>query len=653
MSIKVALVSPKNIEICNPMINANHMVEYINNIVDSQKVSIVVFPELSLTGYTCGDLFNNELLLNEVTLALNYIVKETSKLPKNSSPLIFLGAPIVYNDKLYNCAVAIKDGKILGCIPKVYIPNYNEFYEKRWFASGKSLDINNKLKINNDIVPITPYIIFKVIDKDTLLSTDVKISTEICEDLWAPIPPSSIHCQNGANLIINLSASNEIIGKTQYREELIKIHSAKNMCSYLYTSASNDESTTDVVFSNHKIAANNGHLILSDKNHSIEIVDIYSEYCLNERIKFNTFSDMTEEYKRDYIHIDVNLYISKNIQKVSQTPFLTSNDMKERTREIIEIQSIGLAQRLKKINCKKVVIGVSGGLDSTLALIVANETFKKLGYDEKGIIGITMPCFGTSEKTFHNSIKLMESMNIDFRIIDISETVKSHLKDINHPIDKYDIAYENAQARERMQVLMDIANSENAIVIGTGDMSELAIGWCTFNGDHMSMYSLNCSIPKTCVREMVRQYSDIVENDNIQEVLKDIINTPISPELLPLNIDGSISQKTEDTVGSYIIHDFCLFYMLRYNFTPKHIYDLFCNSFDRQLTSDEKIKIINNMMTFYKRFFTQQFKRNCSPDGPKVGSVSLSPRGDWKMPSDANYELWLKELKNELKIIEN
>lgn len=649
--IEAAALTPVSIQIGNPKYNVDKMLELITEInkknrTGERQTRIAVYPELCVTGYTCGDLFNQSALLYSAEQELKRFIKQSDD---EFNPIIFAGMPIRKDNQLFNCAVAIFRGKILGVIPKTFIPNYGIYYEARYFKpSVYSLD--NEIVMYGETVPFTPNLLIE--DK----KSGAIVSAEICEDLWVPIPPSSYHCLHSANIIVNLSASNETIGKTEYREDLVKMHSAKCICGYVYASASRDESTTDTVFSGHSIIAENGYINAETKftkNTDITYGEIDIEKCMNDRAVSSSYMGVQD--RQDYKHVYVHTFEPKSDKFKSNRelpvlPFVPYN-IDSRSEEILNLQAAGLAQRLKKIHCSKVVIGISGGLDSTLALIASVEAFKINNYNMKGITAITMPGFGTTSRTLDNSKHLMKALNVTSYEISIKDACIKHYNDIQHNIDVHDVTYENVQARERTQVLMDMANKCNAIVVGTGDLSELALGWCTYNGDQMSMYGVNSSIPKTLVRSIVYSYAK-KQNNEIREILFDVCNTPISPELLPPNPDGTIAQKTEDSIGSYAVHDFILYYMLRYGFSPKKIYDLYINSmilnFRRNGKNEgdiNKESILKDMKIFYKRFFSQQFKRSCMPDGIKVGSVSLSPRGDWRMPSDASAEMWLKELE--------
>ena len=634
--VKVAAIVP-NVRIADPEKNVEDIIEKIEDCLYKEDPNIFVTPELSLTGYTCGDYFNNNQLHNELRLAIRTLCEYSDK-PNMEAKLIVVGAPIKKDNQLFNCALYIQNGEVLAVVPKVYIPNYNEFYEKRWFSSA----VNKKsdtVQILEKEVPFSEHILLKDAEGELIIGTD------ICEDLWVPIPPSTLHCLNGANLILNLSASNNTVSKSAYRKNLVSMQSAKNYCGYVYVSAGPSESSSDIVFSGHMLIAENGS-ILCDKEYEegyiCDVIDI--EKLQNDRQKFNSFSQEGFNYDFKPVFVEFETGFERNAKiNINPYPFVPQNKelRHQRCSEIINIQVQALCTRLEKIGAKtgginKVVIGISGGLDSTLALLVANEAFNKLELPKENIIGITMPGFGTSNRTLDNSIKLMETLKIDTRNISIVPACVQHLKDINHPDDLYDITYENTQARERTQILFDIANKENGIVLGTGDLSELALGWCTYNGDHMSNYAVNVSIPKTLVKFLIQTLADEYKENGetiLFETLYDIIDTPISPELLPLNKDGDIAQKTESTIGKYDLHDFFLYHYVRNGFCHEKILELAYRAFPG--VSREEID--KTFETFIKRFTTQQFKRNCIPDGPKVGSVSLSPRGDWRMPSDIIY----------------
>lgn len=636
--VRVAAATPR-IKVADCDYNTDEILKLITE-AEEKGVSVVTFPELCITAYTCGDLFLQRLLLEEAKKSLQQILDNT----KNSSIILIVGMPLEISNRLYNVAVVAYSGQIYGVVPKTFIPNYNEFYEKRWFFSSEELK-DLMIYLCGNYVPVGTDLIFE--------TQQLKFSIEICEDLWTPIPPSSIAALNGAEVIFNLSASNETTGKHIYRKSLISQQSARCISGYVYAAAGNGESTTDIVFSGSSMIAENGSLLAEAERFSFDsqliTADIDIERLRNDRYKDKSFS--LSEYKAireiDFQHIWIDQELSTkelDLQRyISSTPFVPTNDntLNDRCDEIFSIQVGGLAKRLMHTNSKTAVIGVSGGLDSTLALLVLIKTFDKLGLDRKGIYGITMPGFGTTGRTYNNAIKLMEALGVTIKEISINDAVIQHFKDIDHDINVHDITYENSQARERTQVLMDYANKVNGLVIGTGDLSELALGWCTYNGDHMSMYGVNTGIPKTLVRTLVAWIAGTHMDYNSKAILDDVIDTPVSPELLPADKDGNIVQKTEDSVGPYVLHDFFLYYVLRFGFTPAKIYYLAKHSFEGKYTNEEILKWLK---VFFRRFFSQQFKRSCLPDGPKVGSVNLSPRGDWRMPSDASAALWMKEL---------
>jgi len=612
--------------------NAKQIIEYMDK-ANQLHIQVVVFPELCLTGYTIEDLFYQKRVLNEVYKQIE-IIKEAT-LDKNM--IVVLGAPLVHMNKLYNCGIVINRGDILGVVPKTYIPNYHEFYEGRHFtkAPHKTMDI----KINQDYYPFGTDLIFEAVDQDHL-----KIGVEICEDLWAPLPPSTKHCLNGATLIVNPSASNDLTTKSDYRRLLLSSHSARLVCGYAYCNAGLGESTTDVVFSNHHIICENGTLL--EESIQYEEGLIYSDMDLDklasERLEMSTYENGTDDYT--YIPFVLENETLELERYYDPHPFVPSDKTKRavRCKEVFDIQIHGLIQRLKAAHIKKVVIGISGGLDSTLALLVASMAYQKLGYPSTDIIAVTMPCFGTTSRTKNNALKMMEELKVTSLTVDIGDAVMQHFKDINHNPDIHDVTYENSQARERTQVLMDIANQEGGIVIGTGDLSEVALGWSTYNGDHMSMYAVNVSVPKTLVRYLVDYVSTLYKGQPLEATLQDILDTPVSPELLPAK-DNEIVQKTEDIVGPYELHDFFLYHHARFHYEPSKLYRIACLTFQEKY-DNQTIK--KWLALFYRRFFTQQFKRSCIPDGPKVGSVALSPRGDLRMPSDADVSAWLKECEN-------
>lgn len=598
-------------------------------------VEIIVTPELSLTGYTCGDMFLQDKLIKDSIIGLEYVLSET----KSLNIISIIGMPISTNNALFNCGVVINRGKLLGIIPKTYIPNYKEFYECRWFSSSLNLDIN-EIELLGEKVPIGCDLLFQ--DRK---NPNITFAIEICEDLWAVTPPSNDYAKSGATIIFNLSSSNELIGKHNYRKNLISSQSSKTISAYIYASSGMLESTSDILFGGASLIYENGTLLKEGERFLTESNIIYQDIdvlrLVNDRRvnKSFNFSSDNKIYRR--INIDIHNNISKLERKYSKYPFVPKDDIlrNERCLEIINIQSSALARRLIQLNYPKCVIGMSGGLDSTLAFLVTVRAFEKLNLDNKNIIGITMPGFGTTDRTYNNSIKLVESYNATLKEINIKEACTIHMKDIGlNPTDR-SITYENIQARERTQILMDVANMEKGIVIGTGDLSELALGWCTYNGDHMSMYSVNSSIPKTLIRYLVKWFMDN-EKGIRHDVLKDILSTPISPELLPPDKYGNIVQKTENSIGPYVLHDFFLYHFLRHGVRPKKLYFLALHTFNDFSRED----ILNYLKVFIKRFFTQQFKRNCVPDGIKVGSISLSPRGNLRMPSDMEYKSYLKEL---------
>lgn len=632
--MRVAAAAP-SLKVADPDYNVNEIVS-ISMRAAKENIRVLVFPELSITGYTCQDLFKHKTLICECEEALAKLLDKTKYL----NMLIAVGMPVKVDNQLFNCAVIFKEGKILGVIPKTHLPNYNEFYENRWFAPSSS-------RISDVILLCEQEVVFNenLLFKDEISSLCIGI--DICEDLWVSIPPSSYHTMYGANLILNLSASNEAVGKADYRRDLVKIQSQKCITSYVYSSSSEEESTTDLVYSGHCIIAEDGKILEEDNLcDGIIYSDIDLEKISYKRSNCNTY--MSNSEKRNYKYINFNLGCNENVELerfIDPRPFVPSNPEEKDTRlnSILNFQATGLYQRMKKINSKKAVIGISGGLDSTLALIVTVEALIKSNLPLTNIIAVTMPGFGTTDRTYNNAQILMKELGVSSREISIKDACLQHFKDIGHNINNHDVTYENAQARERTQILMDIANQEGGIVVGTGDMSELALGWCTYNGDHMSMYGVNSGIPKTLVKYIVKWYADFKATGEIKKALLDICNTPVSPELLPPDKEGNIRQFTENTVGSYELNDFFLFNMLGNVYGPEKIYYLAKIAFKDEYSEDI---ILDTLKNFYKRFFTQQFKRSCMPDGVKVGSISLSPRGDLKMPSDASYQLWMKKCEN-------
>lgn len=633
--IKVASAVP-SVKVADCKYNVEQIEQQII-LAEGQGVEIIVFPELSLTGYTCQDLFRQNLLLETTESAMLMLLDFTRQL----NIISIVGLPIAVGDLLLNCAAIIQKGQILGIVAKEYLPNYNEFYEKRWFASVQDLRTTELRFAGNQInLSFTPQI-FVTCD-------GVRFGVEICEDVWAPTPPSNHLALAGADIIFNLSASDELIGKHDYLCKLLAQQSARTITGYVYSSAGFGESTQDVVYGGNALIFENGHLLQSGPRFAMtpqmQVAQIDVERLRTERRGNTTYVNAQRRMiGEDVIFKNAHSILPKDFvleRPVDAHPFIPSPDMMEKScEEILNIQVMGLAKRLVHTSCQKVVIGISGGLDSTLALLVCAMTFDKLGLDRSGIIGVTMPGFGTTDRTYTNAIKLMQSLHITIREISIAKSVTQHFEDIGHDISVHDTTYENSQARERTQILMDVSNQEGGLVIGTGDLSELALGWCTYNGDHMSMYAVNASIPKTLIACLVKFVAGIMDADT-SATLHDVVDTPISPELVPADEDGNIQQKTEDLVGPYELHDFFLYYFMRHGFRPMKIFLLAQKAFEGQY-DDDVIK--HWLKTFFRRFFSQQFKRSCLPDGPKVGSISLSPRGDWRMPSDASSELWLRE----------
>ncbi len=607
---------------------------------EGRKVEVIVFPELCITGYSCQDLFKEQLLLDRAEQGILMLLDFTRKLDIIS----IIGVPVIINGLLYNCAVVLQGGTILGVVPKTYLPNYAEFYEKRWFASAQDLNPTNIYFAGSSIhVSAEPQVF--------VTSDGMKFGVEICEDVWAPIPPSNNLAVAGADIIFNLSASNELIGKHHYLKSLLAQQSARTMSGYVYASSGFGESTQDVVYGGNAMIFENGKLLVEGSRFSfqpqIQMTQIDVEKLRVERRQNTTF--VNAQRGAQSREIQARLISPQDfvlLRDIDPHPFIPKEEnMQASCEEILNIQVAGLAKRLYHINGIKAVIGISGGLDSTLALLVTVKAFDKLDLDRKGIIGITMPGFGTTDRTHNNAVKLMETLGVTIREINIAKAVTQHFEDIGQNSNIHDVTYENSQARERTQILMDVANKENAIVVGTGDLSELALGWATYNGDHMSMYGVNAGVPKTLIRYLV----SYVAGEMATDTLLDIIDTPISPELIPADEQGNIKQKTEDLVGPYELHDFFIYYFLRYGFSPKKIFFLAQRAFCTPSPAKDKVEFYDEetvkkwLKTFCRRFFTQQFKRSCLPDGPKVGSVSLSPRGDWRMPSDASYALWMKE----------
>ena len=630
--VKIACATPA-LKVADCDYNTDRILELIREAYE-KGVKIVCFPELCITGYTCGDLFLQDALLKAAKESLVRIAEETSGLEIVS----IVGLPFRESNHLYNCAAVVYKGEILGLVPKVNLPNYSEFYEARHFSSAESSDLTTN--IGGQVTTIGTEQVFQCAGMPALT-----FGVEICEDVWVSEPPSVKLVQNGARIIFNLSCSDEIIGKAEYRKMLVKARSGELVCAYAYADAGIGESTQDMVFAGHNLICENGSLLAESKLFSdgLTIADVDVFRLDHERQRMTTWKSAPLKDGFFVNEFEMELTETRLDRTINPHPFVPSDKvvLDGRCEEIIAIQSVGLASRLKHIGCKTAVVGLSGGLDSTLALIVMRHAFDRLGLDPKGMIAVTMPCFGTTDRTYNNALKLAAAYGAELREIDIKKSVRQHFEDIGHDESVHDVTYENGQARERTQILMDIANQCGCIVIGTGDLSELALGWATYNGDHMSMYGVNVSIPKTLVRYLVAYEASHAEGI-LHDVLLDILDTPVSPELLPPDKDGQIAQKTEDLVGPYELHDFFLYYHVRLGFTPGKIFRLACLAFKLEY---DKHTIMKWLKKFYWRFFSQQFKRSCLPDGPKVGSVTLSPRGDWRMPSDASAQVWIKELE--------
>ncbi len=637
--LKIAAATP-NIQVGDTSYNTDQI---INTMQRAYRlgVKLLVFPELCLSGYTCGDLFQQDVLLNGCLEGLERIRSASDRMDM----ITIVGLPFLYCGRLYNIAAVLFESQLLGMVPKQHIPNYSEFYEARHFTPAFAENeriIIPALRTREEPIPFGPKLLFAAENLPGLV-----LGIEICEDLWMPVPPSCHHAMASATVIANLSASDEITGKDLYRRQLVRDQSARLVCGYLYADAGDGESSTDLVFAGHNLIAENGNILAESKrfHNEITVSEIDLGRLISERRRMTTF-DITPPEKAGYhvIPFSFRQLAKTSLTRVySRTPFVPG-DKSDRDRhcmEILNIQAAGLKKRLAHTHCKNAVIGISGGLDSTLALLVTVRAFDLLGLDHSGIHAITMPCFGTTDRTNKNAHRLTEQLNTSFLEIPIHEAVELHFRDIGHDRDVRDTTYENSQARERTMILMDIANQKDGMVIGTGDLSELALGWATYNGDHMSMYGVNCSVPKMLVRYLVLYYAETTPDEKLHDILMDILDTPVSPELLPPK-DGEISQRTEDLVGPYELHDFYLYYMMRFGYTPSKIYRLayhaFSGAYDRQT-------IHRWLRVFYKRFFSQQFKRSCLPDGPRVGSVALSPRGDWRMPSDASVQIWMKDLE--------
>lgn len=633
--VKVAAAVPR-VKVADCKFNSERL-EGLITIAEGKGVQILTFPEMCITGYTCGDLFAQQLLLEQAEMALIQILNSTRQLDIIS----ILGMPVVVNSTVINAAVVIQKGKILGVVPKTYLPNYKEFYEQRWFTSALQVS-ENSVRLCGQIVPMGNNLLFE--------TAETTFGIEICEDLWATVPPSSSLALQGAEIIFNLSADDEGIGKHNYLCSLISQQSARCISGYVFSSSGFGESTTDVVFAGNGLIYENGYLLARSERFCMEeqlIINEIDVECIRAERRVNTTfaANKANCPGKEAVRISTEFVNSKDLnltRTFNPHPFVPQgSELNSRCEEIFSIQIAGLAQRLLHTGANTAVIGISGGLDSTLALLVCVKTFDKLGLSRKDILGITMPGFGTTDRTYHNAIDLMNSLGVSIREISIREACIQHFKDIGHDLNIHDVTYENSQARERTQILMDIANQTWGMVIGTGDLSELALGWATYNGDHMSMYGVNAGIPKTLVKHLVQWVAENGMDEASKATLLDIVDTPISPELIPADENGEIKQKTEDLVGPYELHDFFLYYFLRFGFRPSKIYFLAQTAFSG-VYDDETIK--KWLQTFFRRFFNQQFKRSCLPDGPKVGSISISPRGDWRMPSDASSAAWLKEI---------
>lgn len=630
--LKVCAVSPR-VTVAGVQSNLNAALQEIEK-ANKNKVQILVFPELFLSGYTCGDLFLQTALQDACKSALTAVCRAT----ENSALVVVIGLPLKFGASLYNCAAVVQNGMVVAVIPKTYIPNYNEYYEKRWFASGDG--VNGTIKLNEQEVPFGQTLV--------RLSDDAVLGVEICEDLWTPSTPGTSLALSGANIIVNLSASNEVVTKNDYRKNLICMQSAKDFCAYIYASAGVGESTTDLVFSGACTAAENGALLSEGErfafNGSVAEACIDIEKLNAERAHNTSFTDAAKKLKEKLSEVSTPVEVSDlEYNEVNRSfdphPFVPSDSAEkdERCREILSIQSHALAKRMSHIGAKKAIIGISGGLDSTLALLVTARALKILNLPNENMICVTMPGFGTTDRTYQNAVDLIHAFGATFMEISIRNAARGHMADIGHDESVHDITYENTQARERTQILMDLANKHGAVLVGTGDLSELALGWCTYNADHMSMYGVNAGVPKTLVRHLVRNEAQQLPEE-ISKILNDILDTPVSPELLPPDENGNIQQKTEETLGPYEVHDFYLYHFLRFGTRPEKLLFMASRAFVG-IYSEEQLK--NWLKLFVRRFFTNQFKRSCLPDGPKVGSVSLSPRGDWRMPSDADCSVWL------------
>ena len=629
--VKVAAATPK-IAVADCKKNVEVILESIRE-MEEKGAKVMVLPELCITGYTCADLFWQGRLLEEAKESLQKITNETADV----DALIFVGLPLEVYGKLYNVAAVLNHGELLGIVPKKYLPNYNEFYEARHFTPGE--ETAEEITLFGRTVPFGMNLLFSCEDMPHLT-----VAAEICEDLWAPEPPSVRHALAGATVIVNLSASDEMVGKDSYRRNLVATQSARLVCGYLYSTAGEGESSLDLVFCGQNLIAENGVMLAEARRFHNETVctELDVDRLVSERRRMTTYPAQKDS---GYRRISFSLRMEDTVltRFVDPQPFVPSDKRNRELRcdEILNIQAMGLKKRLEHTHCRSAVIGISGGLDSTLALLVTVRAFDMLGLPRGQILSVTMPCFGTTDRTYQNACQLTRCLGATLKEVDIKEAVTIHFRDIGQDMEKHDVTYENGQARERTQILMDLANQTGGMVIGTGDLSELALGWATYNGDHMSMYAVNSSVPKTLVRHLVRYYADTCGEEELERILLDILDTPVSPELLPPK-DGVISQKTEDLVGPYELHDFFLYYMMRVTYEPKKLYRVAKYAFQGQY---EEEVILKWLKTFYRRFFAQQFKRSCLPDGPKVGSVAVSPRGDLRMPSDACVRIWLEELE--------
>ncbi len=625
--IRVCAATP-DIRVADCAYNEKNIMNLMDEAYEKQ-VSVLVFPELCITGYTCGDLFLQDVLLKAAQDSLRHIAAHSA----GKNMLVFVGMPFMHKGKLFNVAAAICDGRLLGLVPKKNIPNYSEFYEMRHFTPGMDECVDTALGVK-----LGSRLLFRCENIEELV-----VGAEICEDVWVACPPSTYHAQAGATLIVNCSASDETTGKDIYRRALISGQSARLVCGYIYANAGEGESTQDLVFGGQNLVCENGNVLAETQRfkNGTAIAELDLQRLVNERRRMNTYTVNTGD---DYEIVDFTLekYDLGLTRYYARTPFVPSSkvDRDVRCEEILSIQAMGLKKRLAHTGCRNAVIGISGGLDSTLALLVTARAFDSLSIPRENITAVTMPCFGTTDRTYNNAVELTRRLGAALTEVNIKEAVRIHFRDIGQDESVHDVTYENGQARERTQILMDIANKSGGMVIGTGDMSELALGWATYNGDHMSMYGVNCSVPKTLVRHLVKYYADTCGDSSLREILEDVLDTPVSPELLPPT-EGQISQKTEDLVGPYELHDFFMYYILRFGYMPHKVYRIACHAFEGEYDTQTIYRWLD---TFYRRFFAQQFKRSCLPDGPKVGSVAVSPRGDLRMPSDAVRSLWLEDL---------